>query len=129
MAYLASLKENKHTDASTSSMFIIETYSCITFYSIWVLDTECRSHICINMQVIRNNRRLGRDEVVLQIRNGAKVAVLAIEFCSLSFPTGLVIELSNCYYVPSIRKNIISISCLVMDGFNFKIRNKGISIF
>ena len=63
------------------------------------------------------------------MENGAKVAALAIRFCSLSLPTRLVIELSNCYYVPSIRNNIISISCLIIDGFNFEIRNKGISFF
>ena len=61
--------------------------------------------------------------------NRAKVAILAIESCSLSLPTGFVIELSNCYYIPSIRKNIISVSCLVMDGFNFKIKNNDNSIF
>ena len=61
--------------------------------------------------------------------NGEKVATLAIGFCSLSFPIGLIIKLSNCYYDPSIRKNIIFVSCLVMDGYNFKIKNKGISIF
>ena len=63
------------------------------------------------------------------MENGAKVAASVVEFCSLSLPTGLVIELSYCYYVLSIRKNIISISCLVMDGYNFEIRNKGIFIF
>ena len=63
------------------------------------------------------------------MRNRAKVATLAVEFCSLSLPTRLVIELTNCYYVPSIRKNMITVSCLIMDGQNFKNRNKGISIF
>ena len=61
--------------------------------------------------------------------NGAKVAALVVGFCSLSLSTGLVIELSNCYYVLSLRKNIISISCLVIDGFTFEIRNKDIFIF
>ena len=61
--------------------------------------------------------------------NWAKVAALSIVFCSLSLPIGLVIESSNYYYVPSIRKNIIYISCLVMDGYNFEIKNNDISIF
>ena len=38
-------------------------------------------------------------------------------------------ELSNCYYVPSIRKNIISVSCLIIDGYSFEIENKDIFIF
>ena len=81
------------------------------------------------MQAIRNHRRLGRDEVILQMKNGAKVAALAVESCSLSLAIGLIIKLSNCYFVPSIRKNIIFISCLVMDGYNFEIKNKDIFIF
>ena len=113
--YLSRLKENKHTNASTSGTYMIENYFSITSYSTQILDIGYGSHICINMQAIRNHRRLGQEEVILQMENGAKVAALAIGSCSLSLPIGLVIELSNCYYVPSIRKNIISISCLVMD--------------
>ena len=126
---MASLKENKHTDASASSTFMIKNYSSITSYSAWVLDTGCGPHICINMQAIRNHKRFWWHEVILQMGTWAKVATLSIGFYSLYLSTGLVIELSNCYYVPSIRKNIISVSCLVMDEYNFEIGNKGISIF
>ena len=107
---------------------MIEIFSFINSYSTWVLDTRYGSHICVNMQMIRNYRKLEKDEMILHMGSEAKVATLGIGSCSLSLPTGLVIKLSNCYYVSSIRKNIISISCLVMDGFNFEIENKGISI-
>ena len=62
------------------------------------------------------------------MENKAKVAVLAIEICTLSLPTELILELSNCYYVLNITRNIISISCLVMNGYSFQIRNNSISI-
>ncbi len=39
--------------------------------------------------------------------NGAKVVVLAIGVYSLTLPTGLMLELENCYYVPTISRNII----------------------
>ena len=81
------------------------------------------------MQVIRNSRRLEKDEVILRMENEAKITALAIGFCSLSLSSGLVMELSNYYYISSARKNIISISCLIMDGYSFKNKNKGISIF
>ena len=63
------------------------------------------------------------------MRNGAKIATLAIEFFSLSLPTRLVLELSNCYFILNITKNIIFISYLVTDDFTFEIRNKRILIF
>ena len=63
------------------------------------------------------------------MKNGANVAVLVVGTCILSLPMRLVLELSNCYYVSNITKNIISVSCLVMDGYSFQIRNKSIFIF
>jgi GAG-pre-integrase domain len=38
-------------------------------------------------------------------------------------------ELKNVYFVPSISKNIISISCQEMNGFSFVIKDNGCSIY
>ena len=38
-------------------------------------------------------------------------------------------ELDDCYYVPSMSRNIISISCLDMVGFSFIIKNNTCSIY
>jgi hypothetical protein len=38
-------------------------------------------------------------------------------------------ELENIYFVPSIFRNIISISCLEMNGFSFVIKDNGCSIY
>jgi len=67
--------------------------------------------------------------VDLCVENGAKVAVLAIGTYSLSLPSGLVLELNNCYFVPTLNKSIIFASCLEDDGFEFVIKNKCCSIF
>ena len=40
----------------------------------------------------------------------------------------LVLELDNCYYVPAISRNIISIYCLDMVGFSFISKNNTYSI-
>ena len=46
----------------------------------------------------------------------------------LILPSGLVILLRNCYYVPVMSRNIISISCLDLDGYSFVIKNNKITI-
>ena len=61
--------------------------------------------------------------------NGARVAVLAVGVYDLTLPSGLVFQLKNCYYVPTVSRNIISLSCLDMDGFHFIIKNNIISIY
>ena len=40
-----------------------------------------------------------------------------------------MLELNNCYFVPTLNRNIISASCLEDDSFEFVIKNKCCSIF
>ena len=66
----------------------------------------------------------------LRVANGARVAALAVGSCQLELPSRLVLNLDKCYYVPSLSKNIISISCLVEQGFKISIsKSKGCSIY
>ena len=61
--------------------------------------------------------------------NGVRVAALAIGFYDLTLPSRLVFQLKNFYYVPVMSRNIISVSCLDMDGFHFIIKNNIFSIY
>ena len=47
----------------------------------------------------------------------------------LHLPSGLVLDLNNCYLVPALSMNIISGSCLIRDGYSFKSENNGCSIY
>ncbi|KAJ8761575.1 hypothetical protein K2173_004351 [Erythroxylum novogranatense] len=98
--YLESLKQKKASDASTTSgMYVIEV-NTVSDHNIWVFDTSCGSHICNDMQGLRDSRQLMKGEVDLRVGNGARVAALAVGIYVLSLPTGLVIELDDCYFVP-----------------------------
>ena len=66
------------------------------------------------MQGLKNSRSLAKGEMDLRVGNGARVVVLTVGTYYLSLPSGLVLELDNCYYVPAMSRNIISISCLNM---------------
>ena len=61
--------------------------------------------------------------------NGARVAAIVVGTFPLTLPSGMVLELSKCYYVPSINKNIISVSCLDTETFVFSIKNKCCSFY
>ena len=65
----------------------------------------------------------------LRVGNGARVAVLAVGTYNLSLPSGLGLCLEDCYYVPSLTKNIISISCLDKIGFEIIIKNNCCSFY
>lgn len=78
----------------------------------------------LHQQGLKDSRKLGKGEVTLRVGNGAKVAALAVGTYYISLPSGLILELSNCYYVPALTTNIISISCLDLNGFKITQENK-----
>ncbi|KAJ9563184.1 hypothetical protein OSB04_008344 [Centaurea solstitialis] len=53
----------------------------------------------------------------------------AVGSYSLSLPSGLVLELNNCYYIPNMIKNVLSFDLLVDQGFYYKYSYKMISVF
>lgn len=95
----------------------------------WVLDIECGSHIFTNVEELRRIRTLAKGEVDLRVGNGAKVVALALGTYVLTLPLGLILELNNFYFVSSIFRNIICISCLDQENFNIIIYNKSCTIF
>ena len=122
------LEDNENgVETSNSGIFVIEIN--LSTSASWVLDTGCGSHICTNVQGLKRSRELAKGEVDLRVGNGAKVAALSVGTYVLTLPSGLIIQLENCYYVPAISRNIISVSCLDKFGFSFIIKNNCCSIY
>ena len=65
----------------------------------------------------------------MRVGNGSKVDVIAVGTLPLHLPSGLVLDLNNCYLVPALSMKIISGSCLLRDGYSFKSENNGCSIY
>ena len=81
--------------------------------SAWVFDTGSVAHLSNPKQELWIKRRLAKDEVTMRVGNGSKVDVIAIGTLPLHLPSGLVLDLNNCYLVPALSMNIISGSCLM----------------
>src|SRR5215216_2698278 len=108
---------------------VIDVYLTNTHSSTWVFDTGSIAHICNSNQGLRIKQRLAKDEVMMRVGNGSKVDVIVVGTLPLHLPSGLVLDLNNCYLVPALSVNIISGSCLMRDGYSFKSENKGCSIY
>mgnify|MGYP005815733381 CR=1 FL=1 len=65
----------------------------------------------------------------MRVGNGSKVDMIAVGTLPLHLPSGLVLDLNNCYLVPALSMNIISGSCLMRDCYSFKSENNGCSIY
>src|SRR6266542_6194065 len=127
LKYLEDKKKGSLT--STSGIYVIEVNIAKCPSNAWVLDTGAGAHICSNMQTLQGSRALARGEVQFCVGNGARVAAIAVGTFLLTLSSSMVLELSKCYYVPAINKNIISVSCLVAENFGFSIKNKCCSFY
>src|SRR5215216_3564943 len=65
----------------------------------------------------------------MHVGNGSKVDVIAVRTLPLHLPSGLVLDIYNCYLVPTLSINIISGSGLMRDGYSFKLENNCCSIY
>ncbi|KAK8705009.1 hypothetical protein V6N13_048620 [Hibiscus sabdariffa] len=113
--YLEDVKKAKAVGASVSGIYVIDVHMSTS--SSWVLDTGCGSHICTSVQGLHSRRNLAKGDVDLRVGNGARVAALAVGTYVLSLPSGLILNLENCYFVPSLTKNI-------MYGYIYLMRHK-----
>ncbi|KAL0411078.1 UNVERIFIED_CONTAM: hypothetical protein Slati_3697500 [Sesamum latifolium] len=100
---------------SHPGMFVVEI-NMISNSASWVLDTGCGAHICNDLQVLQRSRKLSKDEMILRLGDGKAVAAEAVGSLSLVVSDHVRIELKDSYFVPSMDKNIISISMLDRDG-------------
>ena len=89
----------------------------ISSASSWMLDSSSSAHLCTSMQDLEDSRRLRDGEMILHVKNGAKVATVAVKTYPLRLPSGLDLVLKDCYYVPAASRNLTSISCLALEGY------------
>ena len=94
---------------------VIDVYLTNARSSTWVFDTGSIANICNLKQGLQFKRRLDKDEVMMHVGNGSKVDVIIVGTLPLHLPTGLVLNLNNCYLVPALSMNIVSRSRLIRE--------------
>ncbi|GJR36374.1 hypothetical protein Tco_1212058 [Tanacetum coccineum] len=77
---------------------------------------------------LRKSRKLKHGALSLYMGNVMHAAVEAIDSFDLVLPSGLIIVLDNCHFVPTITRGVVSISRLVDNGYIHTFTNYGISV-
>ncbi|GKB57044.1 retrotransposon protein, putative, ty1-copia subclass [Tanacetum coccineum] len=116
-SYQVELKKRKNASVtSTSGIFTIELYDFPN--KTWVYDTGYGTHISNTLQGLKESRKLKHGALSLYIGNGMHAAVEAIGSFDLTLPTGLIIVLDNCHFVPSVIRGVVLIFCLVNNDMH-----------
>jgi hypothetical protein len=66
---------------------------------------------------------------MMRVGNGQSVYIVAEGTLHLRLPSGMILVLNKCYYVPALSINIVSGSRLSRDGYHFEFVTNGCSIF
>src|SRR3954464_5698085 len=119
--YLKDKKAGKvgKRDGGIFDIHIVDLFLTSAGNTSWILDTGSVAHISNSAKGLRNKIHLLRDEVTMRVGNDCQVEVLAVGTMHLSLPSGLVLVLNKCYYVPALSVNIVSVPCLKQDHYSF----------
>jgi hypothetical protein len=85
----------------------------------WWIDSDSTVHVSYSMQGFLTIQTLNPNENFIVMGNGVKVQVVAIG----------TFRLFQTLYVPSISRNLVSLSKLDLDGYYFTFRNKKFNLF
>ena len=98
-------------------------------FSSWWLDSGATNHVAFTIQGFINRRKPNQDESKLTVGNNEKADVMFVGDVFLILDSGFRLMLKDTFYVPSFRRNLVSVSCLDMYDYSFEIKNNVISLF
>jgi hypothetical protein len=121
--YIKFLKHiNKQGDDHV--IFVNESLFLSYLKYTWWIDSGVTIHVANSLQGFHARRPLRRGERSIRLANGVEAEVEAIGELPLELNNGFILRLHNVLYVPSLSRNLISISCLDDDGFDCQFDNR-----
>ncbi|KAH9736084.1 hypothetical protein KPL71_017967 [Citrus sinensis] len=119
-SHKANVIENKSEEicAMVSEMqigMITETNMAETKSYDWWLDSGATIHICNDKKFFLSYKEETEGQMVLMGNNNAAI-VAGKGIVEINFTSGKKVTLSNVFHVPSVRKNLISASCMCKHG-------------
>ena len=98
--------------------FIDESLYLEYSVSTWWIDSGATVHVANSLQGFATRQILLRGERTIRVANSIEAEAEAIGELPLVLNNGFVLKLHDVLYVPSMRRNLISVSCLDNDGFD-----------
>jgi transposase InsO family protein len=98
--------------------FVNESYYVGYSRSTWWIDSGAIIHACNCLKAFRSTRTTQRRESSIRVANGVEKKVEAVGDLPLELANGFMLLLRDVFYVPSLQRNLISVSKLDFDGYD-----------
>ena len=119
--YLAELREKKAT--GKYDLLVIESLLVEDDKSAWIIDSGATNHVCSSLQLLDSWRDLAEGDYTMRVGTGDAVSARAVGVSSLNFLNNCYLLLNNVLFIPGFRRNLISVSKLLDDGFSISFNN------
>ena len=95
----------------------------------WWLDSGASVHVANSLQGFKTKRLPSKAEMKVFVGNGERVKVEYIGLAKIVLESGFILELVDAVYIPSMKRDLISVSKLVKSNLQFEFDESGFSIF
>ncbi|CAL8993086.1 unnamed protein product, partial [Prunus brigantina] len=95
----------------------------------WWLDSGALVHVANSLQGFKTKRLPSKAKMKVFVGNGEGVKVEYIGLARIELESDFVLELVYVVYIPSMKRNLISVSKLVKSNLQFEFDESGFSIF
>ena len=82
------------------------------------MDTGATNHVCNSLQGFQETKRLAEGEIYLLMGDTSRVAAVAVGVVTLHFGGGKKLVLSDCLYIPGVRRTLVLVSYLSCNGYS-----------
>ncbi|RVX10368.1 Retrovirus-related Pol polyprotein from transposon TNT 1-94 [Vitis vinifera] len=127
--WLEKKKESEIVVVVNLNANMIETNIIDIHANSWWLDTGATIHVTNSLQEMTNKRRSSKHEECVYMGDGSKVKVEFFGIIKLKLIIESFLLLHNVAFIPSLRRNLISVSILDRQGYTFHFGGGKVDIF
>ena len=109
-----------------SHLFFVEICLLACTTGTWCVDTGATNHVYNSLQGFQETKRLARGKIDLLMGYTSRVAAVAMGVVTLHFEGDKFLVLDDCLYVPDVRRNLVSVSCLSCNGYSSVLDRKSV---
>ena len=96
--------------------------------SAWIVDFGATNHVCSSLQLLDSWRDLAEGDYTMRVGTGDAVSAREVGVYSLNFINNSYLNLNNVLFIPGFRRNLISVSRLMNDGYSISFNSNSVII-
>ena len=127
--YLSELKaKKKASNVPSTSLHVLESFYVDDSSLSWIVNSGATNHVCSSLQLLSSCKDLEEGELTPMVGNRESVSAKAVVAARLGFGSRFML-INSIYFIPIIRRDLISTSVLCRQLFSISFDNNAIIIY